>query len=328
MLPALLAPALLGPGTARAEAWPERPIRLIYPFGGGAPTETLARMVAEQLRLALGVPIVFDNRPGAGGLIAAEATARAPKDGHTLGWLTSSILTINPNIYLSLPYRLEDFAPLSVTYRGPLVLAAANTLPGGDLRGTIAALRAQRGMAYATAGIATSPHLMMEMFQGETGVELAHLPFRGEQPIVTELLAGRVLLFAGSLATLLPHLDSGAFRVLAISTPERLATAPKIPTFVEQGMAGFVWRYWHGMVAPAGTPEPVLQRLERGADAGDPQRPGAGARHGGHAGGTHHAGGIRRTDRARPRYLRPAGPQPRHHAELEQIAGRPERPDA
>ena len=261
VLPALLAPALLGPGTARAEAWPERPIRLIYPFGGGAPTETLARMVAEQLRLALGVPIVFDNRPGAGGLIAAEATARAPKDGHTLGWLTSSILTINPNIYLSLPYRLEDFAPLSVTYRGPLVLAAANTLPGGDLRGTIAALRAQRGMAYATAGIATSPHLMMEMFQGETGVELAHLPFRGEQPIVTELLAGRVLLFAGSLATLLPHLDSGAFRVLAISTPERLATAPKIPTFVEQGVAGFVWRYWHGMVAPAGTPEPVLQRL-------------------------------------------------------------------
>jgi tripartite-type tricarboxylate transporter receptor subunit TctC len=102
---------------------------------------------------------------------------------------------------------------------------------------------------------------MMEMFQGEMGVELAHLPFRGEQPIVTELLAGRVPLFAGSLATLLPHLDSGAFRVLAISTPERLAAAPGIPTFVEQGMSGFVWRYWHGMVAPVGTPEPVLQRL-------------------------------------------------------------------
>lgn len=218
-------------------------------------------MVTEQLRLALGVPVVFDNRPGAGGLIAAEAVARAPKDGLTLGWLTSSILTINPHIYASLPYRLEDFSPLSVTYRGPLVLAAASTLPGGDLRGTVAVLRTQPGLAYATAGIATSPHLMMEMFQSELGVELAHLPFRGEQPIVTELLAGRVSLFAGSLATLLPHLDSGAFRVLAISTPERLTAAPGIPTFVEQGMAGFVWRYWHGMVAPAGTPEAVLQRL-------------------------------------------------------------------
>ena len=260
-LSALLAPMLGSPWAARAQAWPNRPIRLIYPFGGGAPTEVLARIVAEQMRLALGVPVVFDNRPGAGGLIAAEAVARAPKDGLTLGWLTSSILTINPHIYFSLPYRLEDFAPLSVTYRGPLVLAAAKTLPGGDLHDTVAKLRAQRGLAYATAGIATSPHLMMEMFQAETGVELAHLPFRGEQPIVTELLAGRIPLFAGSLATLLPHLDSGAFRILAISTPERLAAAPGIPTFVEQGMPGFVWRYWHGMVAPAGTPEPVLRRL-------------------------------------------------------------------
>lgn len=257
----LLAPALIGPRAAHAAAWPDRPIRLIYPFTGGSPTEALARTVAEQARLALGVPVVFDSRPGAGGQIAAEALARSPADGNTLGWVTTNILTVNPHLYPNLSYRTADFAPLTITYRGPLVLAAGRSLPGGDLHGTIEEMRRRPGLAYATAGTGTSPHLLMEMFQAQTGVELAHLPFRGEQLILTELLAGRVPLFSGSLATLQPHLESGAFRVLAISTPERLAGAPDIPTYAEQGFPSLTWRYWHGMVAPAGVPEPLLQRL-------------------------------------------------------------------
>ncbi|TCZ64805.1 Bug family tripartite tricarboxylate transporter substrate binding protein [Roseicella aquatilis] len=260
-LAGLLAPALLGVPAARATAWPDRPIRLIYPFTGGSPTEALARTVAEQARLALGVPIVFDSRPGAGGQIAAEALARSAPDGHTLGWVTTNILTVNPHLYPNLAYRTADFAPLTVTYRGPLVLAAGRGLPGGDLAGTVAEMRRRPGLAYATAGIGTSPHLLMEMFQAQTGVELAHLPFRGEQLILTELLAGRVPLFCGSLATLQPQLDSGAFRVLAISTSGRLPGAPDIPSFAELGMPSLTWRYWHGMVAPAGTPEPLLRRL-------------------------------------------------------------------
>ena len=253
--------ALALPGLARAqEAWPNRPLRLIYPFATGA-GDVLARAIAERLRETLGQSVVVENKPGANTMIGAEAAARAPKDGYTFGWVATSTLSLNPHFYPNIAYRLEDFAPLCLCYRAPLAFAVTAELPIRDVAEAVASMRANPGLGVGTVGNGSSPHLMMELFQASAGVQATNVAYRGEQPILSDLFTGRIPFFAGSVATVLPHLDGGKLRVLAVSAPRRIAAMPGVPTFAEAGHPDATYEYWHGTAAPAGTPEPILQRL-------------------------------------------------------------------
>jgi tripartite-type tricarboxylate transporter receptor subunit TctC len=251
------------PATARAQAsdaFPSRPIRLIYPFATGA-GDVIARAIAERLRETLGQSVVVDNRPGANTMIGAETAARAPKDGYTIGWVATSTLALNPHFYPNIAYRPEDFAPLCLVYRAPLAFAATAALPVRMLAEAVAHMRANPGLGVGTVGNGSSPHLMMELFQASAGVRAVNVAYRGEQPILADLVTGRIPFFAGSVATLLPHVEGGKFRILALSSPERLPALPEAPTFREGGHPDATYEYWHGTAAPAGTPAPILRRL-------------------------------------------------------------------
>lgn len=244
---------------AEDAVWPNRAIRLIYPFATGA-GDFLARAIAEKMREALGQSVVVDNRPGANTMIAAEATARAPKDGHTLGWVATSTLVMNPNLYPNIAYRLEDFAPVCMVYRAPVALAVTAELPVTDVASALDYIRRNPGAAVGSVGNGSSPHVAMEMMMSFTGVKLENVAYRGEAAIVTDLMTGRVPFYAGSTNSLLPFLDRNRFRILAVSSPERLPVLPQVPTFRETVHPDLVLRYWHGVVAPAGVPAPILAR--------------------------------------------------------------------
>jgi tripartite-type tricarboxylate transporter receptor subunit TctC len=216
---ALSAPAL----RAHAQGgWPDRPIRLIYPFATGA-GDFLARAIGDRMRETIGQPFVVDNRPGANTMIGAEAAARAPKDGYTLGWVATSTLALNPSFYPNIPYRLEDFAPLCLVYRAPVTFAATAELPGvRDLASALEHIRRHPGLGVGTVGNGSSPHLTMEWMMALTGLRVENVAYRGEAAIVADLMTGRIPFYAGSTNSLLPHLASGRLRVLATSAPERL----------------------------------------------------------------------------------------------------------
>lgn len=241
-------------------SWPDRPIRLIYPFATGA-GDFLARAVAETLRETLGQSVVVDNRPGANTMIGAEAVARAPKDGHTLGWVATSTLVMNPNLYPNIPYRLEDFAPVCLVYRAPVAFAVTADLPVADVAAALDYLRRHPGAGVGSVGNGSSPHVTMEMMMGFTGVKLENVAYRGEAAIIADLMTGRVPFYAGSTNSLLPFLDRGRFRILAVSAPDRLPVLPQVPTFRETVHPDLVMRYWHGVVAQAGVPREILVRL-------------------------------------------------------------------
>lgn len=258
-----LAGMLCTPVVARAQdgvAWPSRPIRLIYPFAPGA-GDLVPRLIAEHLRPVLGQSMVIENRAGANTMIGAEATARAPKDGYTLGWAATSTLVMNPNLYPGIPYRLEDFAPICLAYRAPVSFAVSATLPIRTLAEALEHVRRNPGLGFGSVGNGSSPHVAMEMMMGFTGVKLENVAYRGEQAIITDLATGRIPFYAGSTNTLLPHLESNNFRILAVTAPERLEVLPDVPTFREAIHPDLVLRYWHGMVAPAGVPRPILARV-------------------------------------------------------------------
>lgn len=245
---------------AQTEAWPNRPIRVIYPFAPGA-GDLVPRLISEQLPALLGQGLVIEHKPGANTMIGAEAAARAPKDGYTLGWVASSTLVMNPNLYPNITYRLEDFAPVCLAYRAPVAFAVTAALPIRTVAEALAHIRRNPGLGVGSVGNGSSPHVTMEMMMGLAGVTLESVAYRGEQAIITDLMTGRVPFYAGSTNSLLPHLESGKFRILAISSPERLAVLPEVPTFRESVHPDLVLRYWHGVVAPAGVPAPIVARL-------------------------------------------------------------------
>ncbi|MCK8785967.1 tripartite tricarboxylate transporter substrate binding protein [Roseomonas sp. NAR14] len=253
-------PVLARAARAEEAPWPNRPVRLIYPFapGGG---DAFARTVAERLRETLGQSVVVENRPGANTIIAAEATARAPKDGYTIGWVATSTLSLNPNLYASLPYRLEDFAPLCQAYRAPLAFAVSAQLPIRTVAEALDYIRANPGAGCGSVGNGSSPHIAMELMMARSGVRLQNVAYRGEAPIVTDLGAGRIPFYAGSVYSLLPFREGGTFRILALTSAERLAIMPEVPTLRETVHPDVVFEFWHGVVAPAGVPQPVLRRL-------------------------------------------------------------------
>ncbi|MDN3563217.1 Bug family tripartite tricarboxylate transporter substrate binding protein [Paeniroseomonas aquatica] len=257
---ALLA-GLAAPRLGRAqEAFPNRPLRLVLPFGPGGVSDTLARLIAEQARPLLGQSVVIDPRPGSNGVIATEHVARAARDGYTVGYMAYGSLVTGPALGQALNYRIEDFQLLTAIFRAAQVLAVARDVPARSLA-ELVALSRDRPVAYGTVGRGGPGHILMEMLAGETGGRFENAVYRTEATVVQDMLGGAIPGFMGSLMPALEQHRAGGIRILAISTARRIAALPEVPSFAELGVPALTFLYCHGLAVPAGTPAPVVARL-------------------------------------------------------------------
>jgi tripartite-type tricarboxylate transporter receptor subunit TctC len=250
------------------EAWPTRPVRLLVPFAAGGSTDIAARLMAQHLASRLEQQIVVENRPGAGTNIAADFVAKSRPDGYTL-LFGAAAMTTNPSLLPSMPYDLfRDLAPIAVVSRTALVLLVHPSLPVHSVAELLALARARPdGLSYATGGNGTIPHLTGELIRFMAEVKLTHVPYRGQATAMPDVLAGRVPVLLEATPPLLPLIRNGELRALAVMEPERLSLIPDVPTLIESGFPGVATAAWNAMFAPAGTPPPILARLNREANA-------------------------------------------------------------
>lgn len=250
-------------GIAAAD-YPEQPIRLLVPFAPGGTTDIVGRLVAEKLGTELGQPIVVENRAGAGGSIGTGALAQAKPDGYTLGVATVSTHGINPVVYTSLPYDAKtDFTAITNLAAVPNVIVVnPNKVSAKDMKTFVEQAKANNGgFSYASAGNGSVSHMMGELFKMASGADLLHVPYRGVGPALTDTLAGQVDVLFDNLPSSIPHIKDGKLVALAVAAPERSAAVPDVPTFEEVGLAEVNDPSWFGLIAPAGLPADVLQKL-------------------------------------------------------------------
>ena len=261
-LAAAAAAASSWPALAQAP-WPSRPIRYIVPFAPGGTTDILARVVGEKLAVALGQPVVIENKPGQGGSAGAAELARAVPDGYTIGGGTISSHAINATLYDKLPYDpATSFAPITLYATQPNVLLVHPSVPAASVREFVALLKANPDKyAFGSAGNGTSQHISGELFKTLAGVKMQHIPYRGSGQMMPELLGGTLPVAFDNIATAIPHMKTGKLRALAVTTTQRSGVAPDVPTMVEAGLPGYELSSWQAVFAPAGTPKPVVDRL-------------------------------------------------------------------
>ncbi len=254
--------AVLSQGAA-AQPYPNKPIRLIVPYSAGGGTDVMARAIAEKLARELAVPVVVDNRAGAGGNIAAAAAAKAPADGYTLFFGAAGPLAINPALYEKLPFDpVKDFMPIGLVGKMPLFLTVPAALPVRSLKDLIELARSRPAeLNYASSGVGGTTHLAMEVLKSQTGAGLTHVPYKGTAAGVTDMLGGNIHAIFDAWATTGPHVQAGKLKFLAVSTASRSAIEPQVPTVVESGFPGFDVYVWYGLMAPAGTPPEVIAKL-------------------------------------------------------------------
>lgn len=260
----LSASALLLPATvARAQAWPSRPVKMLVSYPAGGANDLVARAVSVAMEKALGATIVVENRSGAAGAIAAEAAARSPADGYTL-YMMSSSQVLAPSLRKTLPYDpVRDFTAIALAARSSYVLAVHPSVPLHSMSELIAYAKANPGkLNYASSGTGAGPHLATELFASMAGVQLTHVPYRGDTPGLTDLIAGQVQMSFMSMAPAIPHVKSGAIRALAVASGKRSAMLPDVPTVAELGLPGYDVGSWWGLVAPTGTPSDIIARSE------------------------------------------------------------------
>lgn len=247
---------------AAAQTYPTRPIRVVVPFPPGGPTDVLARIVAPRLAEKLGQTVLIDNKPGASGMVGADAVAKPAPDGYTL-LVNASIHVINPSLYPKQPYdALADFAPITNLADVPLVLAVNPKVQARSVKELVALAKASKTpLAFASAGNATSQHLSGEAFKAATGVDLLHVPYKGSAPALTDLIGGQVMLMFDSLPSSMPFIKAGSIRPLAVTTAQRSSALPDVPTLAESGYPGYRISTWYAVWAPAGTPPTIVQRL-------------------------------------------------------------------
>ena len=247
---------------ASAQTYPAKPVRVLVGFPPGSAVDITARTVGARITDTLGQPFIVESRPGASSNIATEVAAKAPPDGYTL-FLATIANTINATLYPKLPFDfVRDFAPLILTAATPNLLAVHPSLPVRSVAELIALAKKRPGqLNYASSGAGSSPHLSAELFKSMTGVKMTHIPYKGSPLAVADLVAGEVALMFSPTSTVLPHVQVGRLRALGISTSSRLASLPDLPTIAEAGLPGYETITWFGFVAPAGTPAPVIARL-------------------------------------------------------------------
>jgi tripartite-type tricarboxylate transporter receptor subunit TctC len=251
--------------TSSGQAYPVKPVRLIVPYPPGGGNDTLARLFGVKLTEAWGQQVVVDNRPGAGTIIGTQLAARAVPDGYTL--LLSSIAThaIAPNLYAKPGYDpVKDFAPITLLAVAPTVVCVNPAVPAKTLKELIALAKARPGeLKFASGGAATPPHMAGEIFAAMTGIKLVHVPYKGGGPAHAGLLGGETSMMFDTAASILPHVQSGKLRALAIARSARLPEYPSLQTFTEAGVSGYEVNAWYSMHAPAGVPRPIITQVNR-----------------------------------------------------------------
>jgi tripartite-type tricarboxylate transporter receptor subunit TctC len=248
---------------ANAQTYPARPITFVVPFAPGGGTEFLARLLGQRLEQRLGKPFVIENRPGGGGVIGALSVARAAPDGYTILMAPAPVMAINAALHKKLPYDpAVDFVPVALVVATPYVLVVAPSLPVQSVADLVELAKAKGGqLSFASAGLGTPHHLFAQLFKSMTGVEMTHVPYRGSVPALSDVAAGHVQLMFCDIPPALSLINEGKVRALGVSTKERVAALPGVSSIAEQGLAGFDSASWQMVVAPAATPEDVVQRL-------------------------------------------------------------------
>jgi tripartite-type tricarboxylate transporter receptor subunit TctC len=248
------------------EAFPNRPVRLVLPFGPGGVSDTLARIIAEQARPLLGQQVLIDPKPGSNGVIATEHVARAAKDGYTVGYMAYGSMVTGPALGQTLSYRLDEFQLLTAIFRAAQFLAVAKDVPVNSVAELVAYSKT-RPVAYGTVGQGGPGHILMEMLAGETQGRFDNVVYRTEAAVVQDMIGGTIPAVMASLMPLLQQHLAGQIRIIAHSAPSPVAILPGVPSFAELGLPGMTFQYCHGLAVPAGTPKPVYERLHRDLSA-------------------------------------------------------------
>jgi tripartite-type tricarboxylate transporter receptor subunit TctC len=250
---------------ALAQAWPTKPVRLMVPFPPGGSTDIVARIVGQKLGERLGQSIVIENRGGAGGTLGTAQVAKAAPDGYTLTVASTSTHVVAPSVYQKLEYDpVKDFAPISLMAVSPYLLVVHPAVPAKSVKELVELARKQPGkLNYASAGVGSTTHLAMEMLKSASNTYMLHIPYNGNGPAGTAVISGQVEILFGSMPAVLPHAKGGRVRALAVGTLARSPSMPDIPTIAESGYPGFDASLWLGIMAPAGTPQPVIDRLHK-----------------------------------------------------------------
>jgi tripartite-type tricarboxylate transporter receptor subunit TctC len=262
---ALAIASCLGPVYAAdgdAASYPNRPIRIVVPFAAGGPSDIMARALAQKLNQEWGQPVVVDNRIGASGIIGADAVAKSAPDGYTL--LQAQVGdTISVSLYSKLPYNFEkDFAPITLAGLTPFILVTHPSVPAKDVRELIALAKAKPGgLAFGSSGAGTASHLAGELFKSMAQIDIVHVPYKGQAPATADLLGAQIPFMFNNPITSLAHVKAGKLRALAVSTGRRFSQLPEVPTVAESGLPGFDVGFWLGVLAPAGTPRPIVDKL-------------------------------------------------------------------
>ena len=268
---AFLAAALsIAASSFAQQDYPARPIRLIVPYPPGGPTDLIGRLTSDVLAKRLAQNVVVDNRGGAATAIGAEMAAHSPADGYTLLVSSETTFAVNPALTSKLPYNPErDFAPISLLTTQPYVLAVTLSLPVNSVSQLVAYAKANPGkLSYGSAGAGGANHLAGEMFKHVAGIDMVHVPYKGNGPAIIDLIGGQIGVMIGSISSLYPHAAAKKLRLLAVASATRSAAAPEIPTFAEGGVPGYRVNGWNCLVAPRATPQPVIKRLNAEIVAG------------------------------------------------------------
>ncbi len=262
LLGSLVIAALAAIAPAHGQAWPQKPVRIIVPFAAGGNSDAIARLIAQRFSDAFAQQFIVENRAGAGGIIAAESVARAPADGYTFLLGSPSQMTIAP-VTTKIPYDpVQDFAPVSVIGGNPLVLLAPTNVPTSSVAQFIDYVRQRPGtLAYGTAGVGSIAHLTASMFLQRAGLNMIAVTYKGGAPALADVLAGRLTMYCANLSEALPHAKSGDVRLLAVTGETRTPQLPNVPTLDKSGVAHFKSETWNGLVAPAGTPPEIIEKM-------------------------------------------------------------------
>ncbi|HJY77761.1 MAG TPA: tripartite tricarboxylate transporter substrate binding protein [Burkholderiales bacterium] len=250
-------------GSSSAQSYPAKPVHLIAPSGPGSPSDIRARWIADKLTRALGQPVLVDNKAGAGGSIATEAAARSAPDGYTIVLVHQGTLAINPHLYERLGYDpMRDFAPVSRLVVAALLLAVHPDAPVKSVADLLQLARRSPGkLTFGSPGTGTPPHVAAELFRRMAGIDTVHVPYKSAAPALFDLMGGRLSYTFDSLAIQMPQVKAGKIRALGVTSGQRLAALPEIPTVAEGGLPGYEYWSWMGICAPAGTPSPIVARL-------------------------------------------------------------------
>lgn len=262
----LIAALLLGAigTTAHAQTYPAKTVRIIVGLAPGGTTDVFTRTLAQRLTESWGQTVIVENRPGASGMIGAEAVAKSAPDGYTLLVSPQTSLAVAPALYGKAPYdTLKDFAPVSLLGSTPLVMIVNPSFPARSFGEFVALAKKGTPLTYGSGGVGSSPHMTGELISAALGVKMTHVPYKGENPAIADTIGGQVPIMFGNLPVALPHVRSGKVIALATTTAKRSPLAPEIPTMSEGGIQGFEMATWYGMLAPAGTPSELVSRIQR-----------------------------------------------------------------